>query len=263
MNKLVEIYGVKRQEVEAARSVTSLSDLKAMAGDQPSTRGFRNALANANGLGLIAEVKKASPSRGLIRPKLDPALVASAYEKAGAQCLSVLTDEPFFQGSPENLKIAKRVTQLPCLRKDFIEDEYQVYEARAWGADAVLLIASWLGPVQIEHLMGLAKELGMDSLVEIHTAGEAEMALSCHADMIGINNRNLGTLKEDLSMSEELMPKIAANSLAVAESGFKSRMELDRVEKAGAKAALIGTIFCLADDIESKVREVMGWPSQE
>lgn len=187
--------------------------------------------------------------------------MARAYERAGAHCLSVLTDVNFFQGSPESLRIAKRVTKLPCLRKDFIEDAYQVYEARAWGADAVLLIASWLGPVQIEDLMGLAISLGMDVLLEVHTALEAEMAVEAGADMIGINNRNLGTLTESLSMSESLLPKVSG-ALAVAESGFKSREELDRVEALGAKAALIGTIFCLADDVEAKVREVMGWPSQ-
>jgi len=258
-SKLVEIFATKRSEVEFAKAQTPLADLQAICRSSQAPRGFHKALAEKPGLALIAEVKKASPSRGLIRPNLDPAEVADAYEKAGAQCLSVLTDATYFQGSPENLKIAKRVTKLPCLRKDFLESPYQIYEARAWGADAVLLLVSWLGPAQIEDLSGLAKSLGMDVLVEVHTAEEAQIALACHADLIGVNNRNLATLTEDVGASGSLLPLVAGRALAVAESGFSRHHELDIVYTQGAKAVLIGTTFCLSADVEGKVREVMGW----
>jgi indole-3-glycerol phosphate synthase len=258
-SKLVEIFAAKRREVEAAQAQTPLAELKARCRDAEPPRAFRKALADAPGLALIAEIKQASPSRGLIRPDLDPAEVAAAYEEAGAQCLSVLTDKPFFQGCAENLYIAKRVSRLPCLRKDFIESPYQVYEARAWGADAILLIVAWLGPAQVEDLAGIARELGMDALVEVHTPEEAQIALACRADLIGVNNRNLATLSEDVSAAGQLLPTVAGGALAVAESGFSRHEELQRAEASGAKAVLIGTAFCLTPDIRAKVREVMGW----
>ncbi len=219
----------------------------------------RNCKSPSN-LALIAEIKKASPSKGLIRPDFDPVGVAQAYERAGAHALSVLTDEGYFQGSPENLRLAKQHTSLPCLRKDFVNDPYQVYQARAWGADAVLLIVAALSPTQIEELHGLIQSLGMDVLVEVHTEEECEVALRIKCPLIGVNNRNLSNFETTLTISEQLLPAIhASGAVAVSESALETRSDLDRVQAAGANAVLIGTTFCAAPNIESKVREVMGW----
>ena len=260
MSVLEKIFATKRDEVAYAKSRVSVSQLRDIISEQEAPRGFLSALTNADGLGLIAEVKKASPSQGLIRPNFDPVQVARAYESVGAHALSVLTDEPYFQGSPENLKLAKRATRLPCLRKDFVDDPYQVYEARSWGADAVLLIVASLSASQLEDLRALIESLGMDALVEIHSAQEAELALRLKCPLIGVNNRDLSTFKTSLSISEELLPGIVASgAIGISESALESKHDLDRVEKAGARAVLIGTSFCSSPDIPSKVKEVMGW----
>ncbi len=260
MSVLDRIFAVKHEEVAAAKLKVSLSDLKATVADAAPTRGFRDALLNApHFLGLIAEVKKASPSQGLIRPNFDPKEVAEAYERVGANALSVLTDVPHFQGSPANLGIARNATSLPCLRKDFVDDPYQVYEARAWGADAVLLILASLGQNQAAELQDLIWSLGMDALVEVHTAQEAEVALAIKANLIGVNNRNLADFKTDLAYSDQILPMIRDHAVAISESALNSFADLERVRIAGARAVLIGTSFCASPDIESKVREVMGW----
>jgi indole-3-glycerol phosphate synthase len=203
-------------------------------------------------------VKKASPSKGVIRADFDPEAIAAAYARAGAAALSVLTDVPHFQGSPAYLKIAREASGLPVLRKDFLYDPYQVLEARAWGADAVLLIVAALEDAQLRDLQAFAHELGMDALVEVHTAEETERALAAGCPLIGVNNRDLGDFRTSLEISDRLLPRIAPHALAVSESALETRADLDRVRAAGARAVLIGTTFCAAPDIEGKVREVMG-----
>ena len=260
MSVLEEIFARKADEVVAAKLQVDFADIVAMSSDVEPPRGFKNSLTKPVGLALIAEVKKASPSKGVIRPDFNPVEVATSYERAGAHALSVLTDEHFFQGSPENLKLAKQHTKLPCLRKDFVNDPNQVYQARAWGADAVLLIVAALSFAEISDLQGLIHELGMDALVEVHTKQEAETALELKCPLIGVNNRDLATLDTALSTSQSLLPLLAdSGAVVVSESALRSRSDLDSVQAAGAKAVLIGTTFCAARDIEAKVREVMGW----
>jgi len=258
LSVLDKIFAHKATEVAAAKALVSQSEIEALAAQASAPRGFLRALRSSEGLALIAEVKKASPSKGLIRPDFDPVAIAQAYARAGASCLSVLTDVDYFQGSPENLKLAREASGLPCLRKDFLNDPYQIYEARAWGADAVLLIVASLDDAQLSDLHSLAVSLGMDVLVEVHDDLETERALRLGAPLIGVNNRNLADFKTTLEISDRLIPLIAPHALAVSESALETRADLDRVEKAGAKAVLIGTTFCASPDIEAKVREVMG-----
>lgn len=260
MSALARIFDIKREEVEDAKRALPLEALQARASDAMPVRGFKDALKSAAPrMGLIAEVKKASPSKGLIRADFDPAEIAKAYERAGAHALSVLTDEKHFQGSAESLIRAKCATDLPVLRKDFIFDPYQVYEARAWGADAILLIVAALESEQITELRSLAKQLGMDVLVEVHSEDEAQIAIELGCDLIGVNNRDLATFKTDLATSDRILPMISSEAFAVSESALETQDDISRVQRAGAKAVLIGTTFCAATDVESKVREVMGW----
>ena len=297
MSLLDRIFEAKRAEVREARAKVSEKELQARVADQEPVRGFLQALRGENqergervrgkggnaagqdetpldagsgrplyplpitlypSLALIAEVKKASPSQGLIRPDFDPTAVALAYERAGATCLSVLTDGPNFQGSLENLSICRNATKLPCLRKDFLFDPYQVVEARAWGADAILLIAAMLSRVQIEDLTRIAVDLQMDILFEVHTEAEVDLANELGINLVGVNNRDLSTFKTNLSTSVNLIPKLKAK-VKVSESALETRADLGKVHAAGATAVLIGTTFCKAPDIESKVGEVMGW----
>lgn len=260
MSVLDRIFATKREEVAEAKRRVPEADLRARLADLPPTLGFRRALENAPGdLALIAEVKKASPSKGVIRADFDARDVAEAYERAGASALSVLTDERYFQGSPENLQIARRSVALPLLRKDFLEDPYQLLEARVWGADAVLLIAASLEDAQLGDLQAMAHDLGMDALVEVHSEEETERVLAIGCPLIGVNNRDLRDFRTSLEISEQLLPRIAPRALGVSESALETRADLDRVRDAGARAVLIGTTFCAAPNIEAKVREVMGW----
>jgi indole-3-glycerol phosphate synthase len=259
MNKLREIFLHKECEVAEAKARLPLSELKAMAAER-RPRSFVSALSRAdNRPALIAEVKKASPSQGLIRASFDPVGVALAYGRAGAHCLSVLTDERYFQGSPENLRLVREVTELPILRKDFLFDPYQVYEARAWGADAILIIVAGVRADQAKALLEAARELDLDALVEVHDEAEAEVALQLGADLIGVNNRDLSTFRTDLSVTERVLPLIKHQALTVSESALTARADVERAAAAGADAVLIGTAFCSAPDIEGKVREVMPW----
>jgi len=238
MSVLNRIFERKAAEVVEAKSQIPLADLKAMVAEAEPTRGFRNALAHADSLALVAEVKKASPSQGLIRKDFDPVRVAQAYERAGAHALSVLTDEYYFQGSAENLRLARLHTALPCLRKDFVNDPYQVYQARAWGADAVLLIVAALSRSQIIDLHGLIGSLGMDALVEVHTEEESAVAIELGCSLIGVNNRDLSDFKTSLTVSERLLPAVAASgALGVSESALETRADLDRVLKSGGHSA--------------------------
>jgi indole-3-glycerol phosphate synthase len=259
LSVLQRILAVKQREVAAASATVPLDVIRQQAQAAPPPKGFRAALEAADGLALIAEVKKASPSKGLIRPDFDPAEVARAYARAGAHALSVLTDVEHFQGSLGNLSLAREASGLPCLRKDFIYDPYQVYEARANGADAILLIVAMLPPSELTDLYRLAKDLRMDVLVEVHSEAEVDVALDMKADLIGVNNRDLGDFTTSIAVSERLLPLIRRHALPVSESALEGRADLDRVQAAGARAVLIGTTFCAAPDIEAKVREVMGW----
>jgi indole-3-glycerol phosphate synthase len=259
MNVLRKIFEGKRLEVERSKASVPLSELRDRAAAADPPRDFLKALEGAPELALIAEVKKASPSQGLIRPNFDPVEVATSYRRAGAHALSVLTDVDHFQGALENLPKARRASGLPCLRKDFLFDPYQVYEARALGADAVLLIAAMLDSGAIRDLRGLALELGMASLVEVHTEEEAESVLALGCDLVGVNNRNLADFKTSIELGERILPMVARHAFAVSESALETRRDLDRVRDAGARAVLIGTTFCASPDIEAKVREVMAW----
>jgi indole-3-glycerol phosphate synthase len=260
LSKLAEIFAHKRTEVEAARALLPVAELESLTKDLPPCRGFRRALlADAHPVALIAEVKRASPSQGLIRADFDPIAIAKTYEAAGAACLSVLTDERYFQGSPAYLQQVRAAVSIPLLRKDFVCDRYQLLEARVWGADCVLLIVAGLSDSSLSELREEARGLGLDVLVEVHNAEETDVALSLGCDLIGVNNRDLSTFATDLSTSERLIPGIAPHAVAVAESALATFADVERARIAGAKAVLIGTTFCRADDIGAKVREVMGW----
>lgn len=263
MSYLDRIFETKREDVAEAKRRNPISEVRAEAEDAEEPRGFLRAIEGASRKpALIAEIKKASPSQGLIRGDFDPIAIAESYEQAGANALSVLTDQKFFQGSAENLRKAKRASTLPCLRKDFIFDPYQIHEARSWGADAVLLIVASLERSQIEDLAGLCAEYGMDALVEVHTEKEAEIALESGSRLIGINNRNLEDFTTDLSTTERIAPIVAPYACVVSESALHSAEDVTRVRRAGASGVLIGTAFCASADICGKVREVMGWPSE-
>ena len=260
---LGRIFETKHSEVVAAKASTPVEELKDQIEAAPRPRGFLHALKCASDVALIAEVKMASPSQGLIRPDFDAANIAGTYEDAGASALSVLTDRKYFQGSPGHLKSARRACGLPVLRKDFIDDPYQVYESRAWGADALLLIVAALEQSQLLDLHALALELGMDVLVEVHTLAEAHRALEADLPLVGVNNRDLSNFTTDLTFSEALLPVLCRHAFTVSESGLASREDINRVVAVGARGVLIGTTFCAATDVGAKVREVMRWHTPE
>lgn len=260
MNKLDEIFETKRMEVERSKLEVPLVELERRCAGMPPTRGFKSALKlSSHPVSLIAEVKARSPSQGTIRADFDPASIARQYECSGADCLSVLTDRSYFGGDPANIQSCKDASSLPVLRKDFIEDEYQVFESRAWGADAVLLIVAALSGEQIRILSGLAMRLGMDVLVEVHNETEVDIALDSGNELIGVNNRDLSSFETDLAVSERLLPLLSGR-LAVSESALGSFDDVERVRIAGARSVLIGTTFCASPDIANSVAEVMGWP---
>lgn len=261
---LMEILAHKREEVAAAKLRVSPAQIAKQAarkvGREAGPRRFRRWLEiSDNQPSLIAEVKAASPSQGAIRPGLDPVAVARAYERAGAECLSVLTDAKYFGGSPENLIQIRSGTDLPILRKDFVFDEYQLDEALAWGADAVLLIVAMLPPEEIARLHRAAQEREMDALVEVHSVEEARMAEEIGAELIGINNRDLSTFETDLGTTRRVIESLGTTgALIVSESALATPEDLSEVADAGARAVLIGTAFCAEPDVESAVRRIMG-----
>ncbi|HYM01884.1 MAG TPA: indole-3-glycerol phosphate synthase TrpC [Stellaceae bacterium] len=257
---LAQICRDKRIAVAAAMSDRPLASIEAEARSAPPPRGFVAALRRAvaaGGYGLIAEIKRASPSRGLIRADFDPPALAGAYAQGGATCLSVLTDEPYFQGHAQHLVAARGAVTLPVLRKDFILEPYQVVEARAMGADCILLIMTAVDDDSARTLEQMAVDLGMDVLVEVHDRAELDRALMLKTPLIGINNRNLKTLKVDLAVTEELARGMPSNRLLVSESGIHGRGDLARMARVGARCFLVGEALMKQDDVEAATRVLL------
>jgi indole-3-glycerol phosphate synthase len=258
---LASIATYKRQEVADRRSRKSASAIEAAAERADPPRGFRAALDRKRSpgrLALIAEVKKASPSKGLIRADFDPSTIARAYERGGAACLSVLTDRPSFQGSDQALIQARAATALPCLRKDFMVDPWQITESRALGADAILVILSLAHDSLARDLLSEAARWGMDALVEVHDALEVQRAIALRATLIGINNRDLRTFVTDLATTEALAKEIPVSTLLVTESGIRSSRDVARLARAGASAMLVGETLMRQADIEVATRALIG-----
>lgn len=258
MSVLSEILADKRSEINRARCSVSLETLRRRIADMPAPRDFVGALMTAEPPALIAEIKGASPSKGILRQDLDPEAIARIYDENGVACISVLTDEPHFRGSLEHLRLVRAVTKKPLLRKDFIIDEYQILEARASGADAILLIVAALPTGVLRELAEVAHGLGMAVLIEVHDADELEEALGVPGGIIGINNRDLHTFRTHLRVTQGLMPKIPADRLVVSESGIATRADVETLRAAGVHAVLVGEALMRAADIGAKVRELLG-----
>lgn len=255
---LAQILSSTRQDLEVRRRQVPQGELAAKAAARPPGRRgvFREALA-APGISLIAEVKRASPSKGDIRPDLSVAEIVRGYDKAGASAVSVLTEERYFKGSLADLEAARQTTSLPLLRKDFIIDEYQVLEAAAAGADALLLIVAALEPGELKHLMGAAVAAGLDAFVEVHTPDELEVALAAGADPIGINNRNLASFEVSLRTTLDMIEFLPEELLVVSESGIRNRDDVILLEGAGVDAVLVGETLMRSPDPGSKIRELL------
>jgi len=257
---LDKIRETKIIEVGQLYEAGNLSDWKQKALDTPSKRGFLEALQRANhSPSLIAEIKKGSPSAGVIRENFDPVEIAKEYELAGADCLSVLTDFEYFSGSNENLQLVRNAVQIPLLRKDFIIDPVQVFESAILGADAILIIVRWLDETLIKVIFELANELDMDSLFETHNESEISMAVRCGAKMIGVNNRDLDDFSTRLELSESLLQLVPNGIHKISESALKSRLDIEKVTQWGADSVLIGTAFCEKPSVFDAVNEMMPW----
>ncbi len=257
---LDRICGEKRKQVAEQKGRRPIQELLKRAKDQAPPRGFAAALEKSiaeKGVGLIAEIKKASPTAGVIRADFKPNLLAKAYERGGAACLSVLTDQRFFQGSEADLGAARSACNLPVLRKDFMIDPYQIVEARALGADCVLLIVAALTDAELAQMEDLALSYQMDVLVEIHDEEELERALKLKSRLIGINNRNLKSMKTDLMTTERLFPKIPSDRMAVSESGISSPVDMKKIADFGCKSFLIGEALLRRPDVEVATRVLL------
>ncbi|WP_426959870.1 indole-3-glycerol phosphate synthase TrpC [Muricoccus radiodurans] len=258
---LRRILSDKRAEVQARMQEASQSEIERRARDADPVRPFMQDLCTAvadSRVGLIAEIKRASPSGGLIRDPFDPAEIAQAYEAAGAVCLSVLTDEPYFQGRPEHLQAARAATRLPVLRKDFMIHPWQVFEARAMGADAVLIIMAALTDEEASAIEDAARALDMSVLAEVHDEAELERALGLETRLIGVNNRDLRTLVTDVAVTERLAPLIPADRIPVAESGIRTADDVRRMAAAGARCLLVGEHLLRQPDVGAAVRTLIG-----
>lgn len=259
MSILQKIIERKRKKLYFLKARISLSEIKSMASGIEKLKDFKAAVKRANSrIRLIAEIKKASPSQGIIRKDFDPLIIASVYDKKNVDAISILTEEDYFQGKLEYVEMVNRITAKPILRKDFILEEYQIYESKAYRADAILLIASILDRNQAAEYLHLADELGLSVLFEVHDFKELEMALMIDADIIGINNRDLKTLRVDLNTTLNLKIEIPSHKIIVSESGIKERDDILKLEDAGIDAILVGTVFMEADDMEIKIDELQG-----
>ena len=258
---LARILGRKREEIAEGSRAMALADMRRRAADAPPARGFRAALEKRIEAGrpaVIAEIKRASPSRGVIREDFDPPGIAAGCERGGAAALSVLTDREFFQGAPEHLRAARAATALPVLRKDFVVDPWQVHESRAMGADCVLLIVAALDDDRLAELAGLAGELGLDTLVEVHDEEELDRALRIPAPLVGINNRDLRTFETSLATTERLAPRVPAERLTVTESGIGTREHVAGLRARGVHAFLVGEAFMSAPDPGERLAALFG-----
>jgi len=255
---LDRIVADKKDELKDTKARIPLGDIKAMARDIWPTRDFADSLIDPDKLSVIAEVKKASPSKGIIRVEFDPVEIAKTYEKNGARAISVLTERRYFMGDIAFLKAIREAIDLPLLRKDFMFDEYQVYEARAFGADALLLICSILDKKQLNEMYLLAKDLGLEVLAEVHDEDDLEKALDTGFAVVGINNRNLKTFKVDLKTTGTLISDIPYDRIVVSESGISTLDDMQYLKKAGADAVLIGEAIMRESDYGGKLRELAG-----
>lgn len=255
---LQKIVADNREEMEARKRSLPLAELRSMALEQPPPLDFASAICGES-IRLIAEVKKASPSRGIIRHDFDPVAIAQTYSDNGAAAISVLTESRHFQGSLDYLKDIRKVigNRTPLLRKDFIHDPYQVHESRAYGADSLLLIVAMLSTQQIEELLGLSRELGMGCLVEVHNEDELGVALQSGAGIIGINNRDLNTFEVDIATTERLRPLVLPDRIVVSESGIKDRSDMEKMSSLGVNAVLVGESLISAGNIATRMKELL------
>ena len=262
-NILDEIVAHKQGEIESAEEKRPADQLERQLTEAPAVRDFVAALTSSEEIGLIAEVKKASPSAGIIREDFDAVAIAKVYEQHGASCISVLTDENFFQGCLDDLRAVRRAVSIPVLRKDFILDPYQVLEARVAGADCVLLIAECLDDSRLRELSLYATELGMESLIEIYEPENLDRVLKLKPKLLGINNRNLKTFVTDLNHSIEIMKRVPKETLLVSESGIRDRNDVVRLHQAGVRGILVGETLMRSEDIGAKVEELLGQGNDE